>query len=246
MDVAFSTAANHTDRNELDPLPCCEEGHQRFRFNLETLRFERQGRPSFQMNEPEAALRIGQMPSRALRKFAAHPPVHPPAQPGNFPRLMHAVADHEQSPGSFGAPKQRRQILRRVLAIAVQGHRPFKALFQRQRQTGPERGAFAKISLVTNRHRAALPAWFEVSSVEPSSTTNTAGRCWRTTVTRGAMVAPLLKQGTTATLVIAANISRAWAGCLRKSRLNSARRKQNAGRFSVARRWRGIILRLRI
>src|ERR1039457_4650734 len=57
MNVAASSAANDTDRNELHPLPRREEGHQHFRLDLESLRVERQRRPSWQVNEAETRLR---------------------------------------------------------------------------------------------------------------------------------------------------------------------------------------------
>jgi len=59
LNVAVAAATDDFDGNELDSLPGREECHQRFGFNLEPLRFERQGCPGFQMNEPETALCVG-------------------------------------------------------------------------------------------------------------------------------------------------------------------------------------------
>ena len=154
MNVTASTAANDPDRNELHPPPRREESHQRFRFNLEAFRLERQGRPGFQVNEPQSGLRVGKSPPRALRKFPAHPPVHQPSQPRHGVRVVHAVANHQPRAGLFGASQQRGQILRRVLAVAVERRGPFKTLLECLRQTGPERGAFAEISPMPDHHRA--------------------------------------------------------------------------------------------
>ena len=125
-----------------------EKGQQHFGFDLEVFRVQRQRRPGSQMDKPEAGLGVGQRPPRALRKFPAHPPVHLPTQPGHFMRLIHAVADHQQRPGLFGATQQRGQIFRRVLAVAIERHRPFITLLQRARQSSFERRAFAQVALM--------------------------------------------------------------------------------------------------
>jgi hypothetical protein len=106
------------------------------------------------VNEPKTALRVRQGPAGQPRQLAAHPSVHLPAQPGNFPRIVHAVADHQTGSGSFGAPKQRRQILRRVLAVAVERHRPFATQIHRARQSRFERRTFAQVALVPDHDRA--------------------------------------------------------------------------------------------
>jgi hypothetical protein len=156
MNAAASTAVNDTDRNELHPPPRREEGHQRFRFNLEAFRFERQGRPCLQVDEPEAGLGVGQGLSGALRNFPAHPPVHLSPQPRHGVRVVHAVADHQQGAGLFGASQQRGQIFRRMLAVAVERHGPFKALLQKLRQSGLERRALAAVSLMEDCRRAGI------------------------------------------------------------------------------------------
>ena len=131
MDVTAAATVNDLDGNKCDRMFRRKKGHQHLGFNFKMFRVQRQRRPGSQMNEPEAALRVGQMPSRALRKFLAHPLVHPPPQPRNFPRIIHAVADHQQRAGLFRASQQCGQIFRRVLAVAVERHGPFKTVCQR-------------------------------------------------------------------------------------------------------------------
>ena len=101
------------------------------------------------MDETKTALGIGQMATGASGQLAAHPTVDLPAHPGNGLCLMHAVADNQPGPGLFGAPLKSGQILRHMLAVAVEGDRPAKAQTSRLRQTGPERGTLAEIPGVT-------------------------------------------------------------------------------------------------
>ena len=144
------SAADDPDGNKLNPMPRRQENHQHLGFDFETFRAQRQSRPRFQMDETKTALRVGQVPARAARQLAAHPAVHLPAQPGNGFRVVHAVAHHQQCPGLFGASPKGRQILGRVLAIAIQHHSPFETLLPRPRQSGFERSPFAEISPVSN------------------------------------------------------------------------------------------------
>ena len=157
LNVAASTTGDDLDGNELDLIPGREKSHQRLGFDLEVLRSKRQGGPGFQVDEPQTALRVGQVSAGAARQLAAHPAVHLPAQPRNGPRIMHAVADNQPRTGSFSAPKEGGQILGGVLAVAIEGRNPFKAQLPRLRQSGPQRRAFAEISAVTNHHPAGFP-----------------------------------------------------------------------------------------
>jgi hypothetical protein len=154
MNATRSAPANDSNRHKRDRVFRRQKCHQHFGFDLETLRLERQSGPSRQMDEPETALCVGQMPARAPRQLAAHPAVHLPAQPQNGARVVHAVADNEQRPGLFSALQKGGQIVRRMLAVAIESEGPFKALTQRPGQAGPERRALAEVPLMASHRRA--------------------------------------------------------------------------------------------
>jgi hypothetical protein len=154
MNMAAPAPADNLDRYKRDRMLRRKECHQHFGFDLEVFRFERQGRPGSQVDEPKTTLRVGQVFARAPRQLAAHPAVHLPAQPGNGARVVHAVAHDQQRPGLFGALQKGGHVIRRMLTITVKREGPFKALFPCLAQAGFERSTLAEVLRMPDHRRA--------------------------------------------------------------------------------------------
>ena len=67
MNMAAAAAADNPDGSKRDRVFRRQKRQQHFGFDLEMRRAQWQGRPGLQMNETEAGLGVGQMPSRVLR-----------------------------------------------------------------------------------------------------------------------------------------------------------------------------------
>ena len=70
--------------------------------------------------------------------------------------MIHAIADDKPRAGCFRAMQQSRQILWRVLSVAVERHGPIETKFERVRQAGFQRRAFAEIAPVPQDSRAGI------------------------------------------------------------------------------------------
>ena len=65
MNMAAPAPADDPDWHERDRVRRRQKRHQRFGFHFKMFRLEWQGRPGCQVDEPEAALRVGQETARA-------------------------------------------------------------------------------------------------------------------------------------------------------------------------------------
>jgi len=131
MNTAPPPLADDSDGHKGDRMLSRKEGYERLGFDLEVIRFERQGLPCFQVDKAKATLRVGQMPACPPRQLAAHPLVHLPPEARNGVRIVHAVADDQQCPRPCCAIQEARHILGRVLAVAIESKGPFKTLLPR-------------------------------------------------------------------------------------------------------------------
>ena len=65
MNTTIPALADDLDRHKRDRVFRRQEGHEHFGFDLEAVRFEGQTGPGIQMNKPETALRVGEVPACA-------------------------------------------------------------------------------------------------------------------------------------------------------------------------------------
>ena len=127
--MTFPARTDNLDGDKRDRMFRGQEGHQNLGFDLEMFRMQGQAGPGFQVDQAIAALSVGQMFSQldvtiggsssgslggAARGLTTRPPhaiAHPPAPRRVCPRPI----------------EERRQLIRRVLAVPVESHRPFMA-----------------------------------------------------------------------------------------------------------------------
>src|SRR5215469_745069 len=108
------------------------------------------------MDKPESRLGVRKTAASATRKFFAHPAIHLASYPWHGIGLLHSVADDERSAGFFRADQKRRQIERRMLAIAIERHGPIETELETMGQSPSKRCALALVVLVANHNGACV------------------------------------------------------------------------------------------
>ena len=78
----------------------------------------------------------------------AHPAVHKAAEPGHLSGVKHAIADDQRGGLLFRALEEKRNIIRRMLAIAIEGEGPVEPELARVLPTRLQSGAFSSAAFV--------------------------------------------------------------------------------------------------
>ena len=138
MNLARIGFVDGLNRDKFDFAPGGNERDERLRLDFKTIRFELETRPGVQIHQSESTLRVRQWKPDELGEPPAHPSVHAAPEPGHQLRLAHAVADDEGGTSDCRAIKQRRNVFRRVLAVAIQSQYPGKAQAKGVLPAGPQ------------------------------------------------------------------------------------------------------------
>jgi hypothetical protein len=131
------------NRNKFDPEPAPDKRHEHFRFEFKMARRRSSLTRAPQINQAETTLRIRQGAPRVEGQTQAHGAIGRPARPGHRPCCHHSAAHHEVRPRILTARQKARNVLRRMLSVAIQRHRMAKAQFLQTLKAGLERRPFA-------------------------------------------------------------------------------------------------------
>jgi len=154
MHFARAGFVNGLDGYEPGFLPGGKERDEHFGLDFKMVHLQRQSQQGFHARQSKAALRIRQPLSGQSGKPARHPAICLPAQPRHCPAIFHAVADDERGVGFFGTGKKFGDIIRRVLAVAVEHQYPRETAFGCPLPTCAQRRAFAGIFGEADNFRA--------------------------------------------------------------------------------------------
>jgi hypothetical protein len=143
MDFAALTLVDDPDRYKPDGVTGSSEAPEDFGFDFEMAGRGGEVGPGIEVHEAKAVLGIREFAAGEAGELAAHPAVDLATEPRHARGMGHAIAHDEAGAGLFGALEEGREILGRMLAVTVHGHRPGEPLLTRRRPAMNQSGAFA-------------------------------------------------------------------------------------------------------
>jgi len=144
------------NRNKFDPETAPDKRHEHFRFIFKMARRRSSLTRPLQINEAETALRIRQGAPRVKGQTSAHGAIDHPARPGHRPWRHYPAAHHKVRSCILTAREKARNVVGRMLSIAIQRHRVAEAQLLQTLKAGLERRALTLPWPQTNAFRPHL------------------------------------------------------------------------------------------